>query len=71
MNIPKPLNTLILFGFLVSSLHGGVIPGRWEKVDGLVSGSKIVLTSEAGDRVRYTFQKSDSGFVNLRHSQYV
>jgi hypothetical protein len=47
-------------------VSAGVIPGRWEKIDRLEPGSKILLTSKAEDRVRYTFRGSDSISLTVR-----
>lgn len=48
-----------------TSLSAGVIPGRWEKLDVLEPGSKIVLTSKAGDSMRYTFKRVFSISLNI------
>ena len=60
-----------MIGFVVlviaaTSLNAGVVPGRWEKLDRLEPGSKIILTSKAGDRIRYTFKGSDSTSLTVR-----
>lgn len=66
MNLQKPTVVLILVSLITGSLQGGVIPGRWEKLDGLESGSKVVLTSKGGDRMRLTFKQSDSTSLIVR-----
>ncbi len=40
-----------------SLLLGGVIPGRWEKVQALAIGTPIVVRLHEGDRVACTFQR--------------
>lgn len=47
-------------------VSAGVVPGRWEKLDRLEPGSKIILTSKAGDRIRYTFKGSDPTSLTVR-----
>ena len=46
-------------------VSAGVVPGRWEKLDRLEPGSKIILTSKAEDSIRYTFKGSDSTSVTV------
>jgi len=60
------LSIFVLSAITTTSLSAGVVPGRWEKLDVLEPGSKIVLTSKAGDRVRYTFKGSDSNSLTVK-----
>ena len=67
--IARNLILVLVLGCLTSiALHGGVVPGRWEKLDSLEPGSKILLTSQAGDTVLYTFQSADSTSIKVRDS---
>jgi len=66
MKTRTPVTVLALVALLTSSLPGSVIPGRWEKLDALESGSKIVLSLKSGERVRYTFLNSDSGSLTVK-----
>jgi hypothetical protein len=65
MNIRISTTNLVVLTLLASFLQGGVIPGRWEKVDGLQPGSKIILTLKAGDRLKCTFKDSDSTSLRI------
>jgi len=60
------LTIFVLTAITATSLSAGVVPGRWEKLDGLDPGSKIVLTSKAGDSMRYTFKSSDSSSLTVK-----
>jgi hypothetical protein len=62
----KILTMCFLTATIVTLLSAGVVPGRWEKLDRLEQGSKIILTSKAGDRMRYTFKGSDSTSLTVR-----
>jgi hypothetical protein len=46
------IKSLPLF-ILISSglLNAAVVPGRWEKVDGLQEGTRIVVEIKSGDRL--------------------
>ena len=48
----------LLLSFLLSSvvLTAEVIPGRWEKVEALQSGSRIIIHLQSGDRVEGEFK---------------
>jgi hypothetical protein len=51
--------------FLIVSVAGGLlqgatIPGRWEKVDSLASGVRLVITLKSGDTEAYRFKESDA-----------
>ena len=64
---PRNLSQVLVLGWLTSvALHGGVVPGRWEKLDSLEPGSKILLVSQAGDTVLYTFQSANSTSLTVR-----
>ncbi len=56
----KSLLIIVFFSSVFSSvlLKAQVVPGRWEKVDALPTGSKIILTLKAGDRIVCTFKSS-------------
>jgi hypothetical protein len=43
---------------VMSNLRAEVIPGRWEKVDGLTPGMPIIIKLKAGDRVECSFKSS-------------
>jgi hypothetical protein len=43
---------------ITSTMWAGVIPGRWEKVDGLTSGTEITVKLQAGDRIDCAFKSS-------------
>jgi hypothetical protein len=60
------LTIFVLTAITATSLSAGVVPGRWEKLDVLDPGSKIVLTSKAGDSMRYTFKGADSTSLTVR-----
>jgi hypothetical protein len=62
----KILTMCFLTAMIVTLLSAGVVPGRWEKLDRLEQGSKIILTLKAGDRMRYTFKGSDSNSLTVR-----
>ena len=55
MNIKSiPLFILISSGLL----NAAVVPGRWEKVDGLQEGTQIVVEMKSGDRLEGAFKGS-------------
>ena len=55
MNIQSlPLFILISSGLL----NAAVVPGRWEKVDGLKKGTRIVVEMKSGDRLEGAFKGS-------------
>lgn len=60
------LTIFVLSAISTTSLSAGVIPGRWEKLDVLEPGSKILLTSKAGDSMRSTFKSSDSSSLTVK-----
>ncbi len=53
------IKSLPLF-ILISSglLNAAVVPGRWEKVDGLQEGTRIVVEMKSGDRLEGAFKGS-------------
>ncbi len=55
------IKSLPLF-ILISSglLNASVVPGRWEKVDGLQEGTQIVVEMKSGDRLEGAFKGSSS-----------
>jgi hypothetical protein len=48
----------ILIAFLLAArpVCGGVVPGRWEKVASLMSGTSIVVTLKTGERAEWIFR---------------
>jgi hypothetical protein len=56
MQICAVLISVMLTG---SARAGGVIPGRWEKVDLLLSGTPIVISLNTGERLSCTYISSD------------
>lgn len=57
--------SLLFFLFLNPAL-GGVIPGRWEKVDRLPPGTAIVLETRSQNAVAGTFEASDDSSLTLQ-----
>ena len=51
----KSIVTIICLA--VGSLTAGVVTGRWEKVDGLQEGTRIVVEINSGDRLEGAFKR--------------
>ena len=55
----KVLRAFVALTILATAtLEAGVIPGRWEKVDGLQEGTRIVVEIKSGDRLEGAFKGS-------------
>ncbi len=52
-------------------LQAGAVPGRWEKVDALATGTAIVVTLKAGDRLEANFKSSSLTELVLSDDQGV
>ncbi len=60
------IKSLPLFILISSSLlNAAVVPGRWEKVDSLRSGERIVVTLKAGGLGRFSLKESDADDVTV------
>ncbi len=60
------IKSLPLFILISSSLlNAQVVPGRWEKVDSLRSGERIVVTLKAGGLGRFSLKESDADDVTV------
>ena len=55
MDARKVIPFTIILVFLATSLHAGVIPGRWEKVAAEKPGSRFLVTLTTGDRMECAF----------------
>ena len=51
------LTLVVALGLAVASASAGVVPGRWEKVDGLQEGTQIVVEIKSGDRLEGAFKR--------------
>ncbi len=65
MTFPTTVNGMIVVLFLTASLQAAVVPGRWDKVDKLASGEKILVKLKSGDRLEGAFSSSSSGGIEL------
>ena len=50
--IARNLSLVMVLGCLTSiTLHGAVVPGRWEKMEALKEGTELIVTLDSKDRV--------------------
>ena len=61
----KLVSIVVMFAFMHSWLHAAVIPGRWEKVSDLESGSNITVSLDTGDVLRGEFIASDRESIRM------
>ena len=52
------IRIIALVVLVTTSLHAGVIPGRWEKVDALQPRSQIVLSLKTGEHIEGAFVRT-------------
>ena len=52
------LSSLVVAVLLIASLQARAIPGRWEKVENLRSGSRIIVSWMSGDKLEYLYRDS-------------
>ena len=57
MKFRKSTIVVVLGMLATATLEAGVIPGRWEKVDGLQEGTRIVVEIKSGDRLEGAFKR--------------
>jgi hypothetical protein len=51
---------MFLLSLMIASFaQGTILPGRWERVDSLVSGTEIVIVMRSGARINANFSKSN------------
>ena len=52
------ISSILAIGFLtIGSLKAAVVPGRWEKVENLQTGTQIVVELTSGDRLKGAFER--------------
>lgn len=51
MKAERFIALVVLQIFWITSAQAGVIPGRWEKVDGLADQSPVIVTLKQGERI--------------------
>lgn len=71
MDFRTSVTTLFVFWALLLMGWAGVIPGRWEKVDSLASGTEVIVVLESGETIEGTYLKSDEGSVHLGTSPVI
>jgi hypothetical protein len=52
-----------LIAITTSWLNAGVVPGRWEKLEALETGSKIIVFLRPGDRLECTLQENTEEYL--------
>ncbi len=52
------ISVMAVVVLVTTSLHAGVIPGRWEKLDNQPPGKQIIVTLESGDRMECGLRSS-------------
>ncbi len=57
MKIQDLIGAMVLV-LSILSLHAGVIPGRWEKLDGQPSGTRMLVTLKSGERMDCALKSS-------------
>ncbi len=57
MKFRKSTIVFVLGMLATATLEAGVIPGRWEKVEGLQEGTRIVVEIKSGDRLEGAFKR--------------
>lgn len=65
MRANSALILAVLHLFCFTGLQADVIPGRWEKVDALPSGSPIIVILKQGDRMEGLLQASTADSISL------
>ena len=59
------ISALAILMLVATTLAAQAVPGRWEKIDTLSPGKKIVVTLKAGDRMECVFKSSGPGELTL------
>ena len=64
---------LVILCLLIASneLHADVIPGKWDKVDSQIAGTKLAVKLKAGDRVECVFWNANPDEMVVRDRQGV
>ena len=57
MKFRKSTIVVVLGMLATATLEAGVIPGRWEKVEALEEGTRIVVEIKSGDRLEGAFKR--------------
>jgi hypothetical protein len=52
----KAAAVLMLITMLPGSIEAGAVPGRWEKVEALDAGSRVIIFLQQGDRLECSLQ---------------
>ncbi len=67
----KALALVITAVLLMTTAHAGVVPGRWEKVQGEMPGTEVIITLTAGDEIRGSYREigKDELFVTVNGTQ--
>ncbi len=63
MKVKNLIGVMVLVLLSLVSLQAGVIPGRWEKLDGQPSGTRMLVTLNSGERMDCAL--SSSGALDL------
>ncbi len=58
MKVKNLIGVLVLLVLSVISLQAGVIPGRWEKLDGQPSATRMLVTLNSGERMDCALKSS-------------
>jgi len=58
-----------IFLMMTSVLQAQAIPGRWEMVDTLESGTQIIVMLKAGDRIKCSFKSSSPSDITFMDEQ--